>query len=237
MNAEEVRKWYVTGAITLLVLTLVLTPLVVYHNYEVNKLNAENGVLSKKIQTLVDQYQKPPIVITRYIKVPITTTSVETITQPVYVTPPTDIEGSFKTWCDLSHGKGIEPETTASNGAISCTIYPCLNKGKISLLQAGIHDIQKESEQSVFRLSGVAGYDGFHSLFTLGVSFLDWHDLIAGINMGFNFKSILDTDGGAFIGYRPQLWGREINASIFAGPTYGVKGWGVESGLQFHFYN
>lgn len=163
---------------------------------------------------------------------------------PYYITqsvlPPTPVTIAKDDLCKIADQNNIALKVAIENKSIYCQTDFCDPSESIILLKAAalaaIANIENH-KQGVFRLSGVAGYDAVHSNFTLGVSLLDWYDLIAGVNAGFNFKLLSDTDAGMFIGYRPQLWGKEINASVFAGPTYSIKGWGGQCGIQFHWYN
>ena len=142
--------------------------------------------------------------------------------------------------CAMAKQNNINVMATVDNEYVHCETDICdTSKANIEMKASFFTELVQAEQHSlsVWRLSGVAGYEAVHSNLSLGVSFLDWRNIILGTDVNFNFKSITDASLGAFVGYRPVLWHRKINASLFAGPAYSSKGWQVQAGIYFHWYN
>ncbi len=234
MNIEEIRKWYVTVSWTIVILLVVLAPLVAYHEYEVNKLDTENRILSKKIQSLITELQKKPTVKVIYVKVPLPG---QTVTQTVYIqTPPPAVQVTKDLYCKTARENGVEPTVDINNGNIRCVADICNNSGTITVSQAAINEIKKAVHRGIWQPSLTAGYEFDKSAFSLGFSALNWNGLIAGINVASDFKTSERSEVGVFIGWRPVLRGWQSAFSIAVGPGYSFnRTWGVQALLQFHF--
>ena len=142
--------------------------------------------------------------------------------------------------CTMAKQSNISVKATVDNEYVHCETDICdPSKASIDLKSAFYDELNKAERNSlsVWRVSGVAGYEAIGSKLSLGVSFIDWHNLIVGTDVNVNFKAISDATIGIFAGYRPVLWGRKINASLFAGPAYSIKGWQAQAGIYFHWYN
>jgi hypothetical protein len=163
---------------------------------------------------------------------------------PYYITqatmPPTAVTIAKDDLCRIADQNKIAIKVAIQNDAIYCQTDFCDPADSVIKLKAqaftAITNIEQH-KQGILHISGIAGYEVVHSNFVIGASFLDWHNIIAGLNAGFNFKRLSDTNAGVFIGYRPQLWGKDLNVSVGAGPIYGLHGWGGQALILFHWWN
>ena len=211
--------------------------------------NKQASLLNEQIQNqgkVISQLQKalknsPATgkIVYVYVKTPIhPVQSGQAVTSTVIV--PQAVLIAKDALCAMAKQNNISVEATVDNEYVHCETDIC-DPAKASIdMKASFFTELVQAEQhslSVWHLSGVAGYEAIHSDLSLGVSFLDWRNIILGTDVNVNFKSIRDASIGAFVGYRPVLWHRKINASLFAGPAYSPKGWQAQAGIYFHWYN
>ncbi|MGC9026340.1 MAG: hypothetical protein ACP5JP_02225, partial [bacterium] len=150
------------------------------------KLNAE---LKKQLEAPATGkiiYVEKPVHIIKYV--------------PYYITqsvlPPTPVTIAIDDLCRIADQNRIMIKTAIENKYVYCETDFCDPSDSVIRLKAEafttISNIEQH-KQGIWHISGVAGYDAIHNNFTLGVSFLDWYDMIAGVNAGFNFKRLSDT--------------------------------------------
>lgn len=142
--------------------------------------------------------------------------------------------------CAMAKQNNISVLATVDNEYVHCETDICEPaKARIDMKASFFTELVQAEQHnlSVFRFSGVAGYEVVHANLSLGASFIDWRNIILGMDVNTNFRSISDSSIGVFVGYRPVLWHRKINASLFAGPAYSPKGWQDQAGIYFHWYN
>ena len=176
-------------------------------------------------------YVEKPVVKTKYV--------------PYYITqsvlPPTPVTIAKDDLCKIADQNNIAIKVAVQNHDIYCQTDFCNPNDSFIKLKAqaftDISNITDHSKPSVWRLSALAGYEVIGNKFALGFSFLDWHNMILGANLNFDFKKLNDTEIGAFVGYRPVLWNRKLNVSLGVGPVYGYNGWGGQALIMFNWWN
>ncbi len=171
-----------------------------------------------------------------------------TVKQYVYITQTTNVPKPVliakNDLCSIAKANNIDVYAVAQNDAVYCRTNLCNPSDSLIKVKAQFFTDVAHIEahtSTVWRLSGVFGgqlmVTPVQTNLTLGMSFLDWHSIIAGVNMGFNFKRLSDTNAGVFVGWRPEILSRVLNASLDAGYAYGLHGGSAQVLLLFHFWN
>ncbi len=87
-------------------------------------------------------------------------------------------------------------------------------------------------KKGLFTLSLVSGYDFLQKRFSLGLDFIEFRNITAGIDIWSDFSQ---SDIGFHIGYRPEVFSLRSNFSIIAGMGYGQSMFYPHMGIVFHF--
>jgi len=246
MNIQNVIVVWKEIRITVVVAIILFVLFGIYSSFKARQVVQLKDQLTKQ-QKIVNDLKKvletPAQGKIVYVEKPVV--KVETKYIPYYITqsvqPPTAVVVAKDDLCRIADQNKIAIKVAIENKDIYCQTDFCdPNDSFIKLKAQAFTDISNvidHSKLGIWKLSVLAGYEVIHSNFALGMSFLDWHGMILGTNLGFNFKRFSDANLGLFVGYRPQLWGKEFNVSVGVGPVYGFKGWGGQALIMFHFWN
>ena len=245
MNIQNIIAVWKELRTTIIVVIVLFILFGIYNSFKAKQTAQLKDQLAKQQQTIDDlkkALETPAHGQVFYVKKPI----VKVVTKyvPYYITqsvlPPTPVTIAKDDLCKIADQNKIAVKVAIQNKDIYCETDFCNPSDSVIRLKAqAFTDIThiEQHKYSIIHISGIAGYEVIHSNFVLGASFLDWHNMILGANIGFNFKRLSDTNAGLFIGYRPQVFGKELNASVGVGPIYGIRGWGGQALIMFHFWN
>ncbi len=201
------------------------------------ELQKHTAYLQQQLKQAIEQKAKGSVV---YVP--------HTVKQYVYITQTTNVPKPVQLakddLCNIAKQNNIAVYAIAQNDAVYCRTNLCDPADALIKVKAAFYTDVTHIEahnNTVWRLSGVFGgqliVSPVQTNLSLGMSFLDWHSIIAGVNAGFNFKRLSDTNAGLFVGWRPEILSRALNASLDAGYAYGVHGGAAQVLLLFHFWN